>query len=200
MNYRRILPGTVAVAMLSACGSSEPVAEATGTASAEDAMVPDTIAEASETVPAASAQAALATNARGFVDAAAAIDRFEIESSRLATTMAKDATVKSFAEMMVDDHAKSNADLKTAAAEAKPAIAVDPKLTPEQQTDLDRLQAAGNGFDRLYGQKQIAAHQKALALFQTYSADGDSPPLKNFATKTVPIVSAHLDRARSLPQ
>ena len=193
MKRRNLLLASALALALGACGPNET---ADDEAAAPDTMATDTMADAGATAT----DAALPTTAQGFVNAAAASDTFEVESSRLAATMAKDSGVKSFAQMMIDDHTKSTADLKAAAAKATPAVSVDLQMTAEQKADLERLKTAGDNFDRTYAQTQVAGHEKALALLQSYAQGGDSAPLQEFASKTAPVVSGHLDRARKLPQ
>jgi putative membrane protein len=192
-----LLLTTAAALALSACGSRSDAPDAEGTTTA-DATIPDEAVGAATGT--AADTAAAPTTAQGFADAAAASDMFEIESSRLAQTMAKNQAVKDFAAMLVTEHTKSSAELKAAAAQATPAVTVTPKLTPQQQSDLDALKNAGANFDTLYAQKQVPAHEKALAMLQGYAANGDSAPLKAFASKTAPVVQKHLDQARKLPK
>ena len=180
-----------AVLALTACDKAEqPSADDNTVAADMPADVTATGATAADAMPA---------TAQGFVDAAAASDMFEVESSKLAETMGKASGVKAFAAMMVRDHTQSTADLKAAAAKANPAPAVAPKLTPEQQVDLAALKGAGDNFDRLYAEKQVGGHEKALAMLKAYADKGSDPALEAFATKAVPIVSGHLDRAKQLP-
>jgi putative membrane protein len=44
----------------------------------------------------------------------------------------------------------------------------------------------------------VDAHQKTLDGLKSYSASGDVAQLKDFATKMVPIVTAHLNMANGL--
>ena len=62
------------------------------------------------------AAAPLPNSAQGFANMAAASDRFEIESSKLAETAGQSAAVKSFAAKMITAHEGSTAKLKTIAA------------------------------------------------------------------------------------
>ena len=73
-------------------------------------------------------------------------------------------------------------------------------LTAAQQADLDALRNAGADFDKLYAQKQVAAHEKARTLLSDYSAVAVPGPLRDFASKTVTVVSGHRDQAKKLPQ
>ena len=197
---------SVAALALAGCGSKAADTDAADNTAAADTAASDTMAAdagagaGTDAAPPAAADAAMPTNAQGFADAAAASDMFEIESSKLAKTKAKNADVKSFAEMMIKDHTASSAELKTTAAKATPPVTVAPKLMADQQALLDSLKAADADFDSKYAAAQVTAHQKALALLQGYAASGDSEPLKGFAGKLAPKVSQHLDKARTLPK
>jgi putative membrane protein len=127
--------------------------------------------------------------AQQFANTAAASDAYEIASSKLATEKAQAAELKSFAQQMVKDHTASTAKLKSAAGSIKP----DPTMNPEQQANIDALEAAsGAAFDTAYRTQQLAAHQKALTALQGYAAAGDNEALKTFASETAPIVQGHL--------
>ena len=54
-------------------------------------------------------------SAQTFVDKATVGGIFEVELSQLALKMSDDADVKHFADMMVNDHGKANAELKSLA-------------------------------------------------------------------------------------
>ena len=130
-----------------------------------------------------------------FAAAIAASDMYEIASGRLAAEKAASSDIKAFGQMLVTDHQKSTTDLKAAAAQARPAVAVMPALQPEQQQMLDALRSATpDQFDRTFVDQQKQAHQKALGLLQQYAANGDVEALKTFATKASPVVQKHLDK------
>jgi putative membrane protein len=178
----------VSALALAACGDSEDAA-------APDAAVTDTATPADEDVD---AESALPVTAQGFVDKASASDMFEVEAGKLAQANGKSQQVKDFGAMMVKDHTKSTTDLKAAAANAD-GVTITPGLTPKQQADLDALKGAGGSFDGVYKTQQLAAHQEALALLQNFASGGDVQSLKEFATKTAPIVRAHLEHVQLLP-
>jgi putative membrane protein len=133
-----------------------------------------------------------------FAAAAAASDLFEIESSKMAQSQAASAEVKSFAAMLVQDHSKSTAELKSIAS--KDSITLSPPtLAPDMQSKIDALKSAkGEAFDTLYLSQQVPAHETALKLHQGYAASGDNASLKAFASKTSTVVSKHLDEARAM--
>lgn len=191
---RTLLLLSAASLALAACGSRSD--EPAGTATTDAAVVNDTAA-----MPSASSTASgMASADQQFVDTVAASDAFEIQSSELAQTKATSKAVKDFATMMIDHHTKSSADLKKAALGASPSVPVSAQLTAAQQVDLDALRNAGANFDKVYAQKQVAAHEAAKTLLSDYSATGAPGPLRDFASKTVTVVSGHLDQARKLPK
>lgn len=100
---------------------------------------------------------------------------------------------------MIDAHTESTVKLKAAAGSASPAIVPNAALTSEQQATLDSLKAkSGADFDAAYIAAQVDGHQKTLDALKAYSATGDVPALKTFATTLVPIVTAHLNMAKGL--
>jgi putative membrane protein len=182
----QLLIGLAGALALAACNNAtetqEPDSQATGDINpptAETAL-PDT------------------STPQGFVDAAASSDMYEIEAAKIAEQRSANEKVKSFAEMMITDHTASTQKLKAAVAKAG-GVGLPLAMQPKHRTDLDALVAAGDNFDALYANQQIAAHEEALALLKSQAASGASEPLKAFASETAPIVEGHLSHARELP-
>lgn len=137
--------------------------------------------------------------AQAFADTAAANDEFEIQSSKLASTKASSPKVKQFAAEMIKAHTSTTEQLTKAASEASPSIRPSPTLTAMQQQTLDSLNGkSGKDFDTAYKDAQVSAHQMALSTMKGYADRGDMPALKAVATKAVPIITAHLNMAKSL--
>jgi putative membrane protein len=182
---------------LAACGSNDNAANNMSTdvnviddAAANDALGANAMTDNE-------AAAAMPTDANGFATAAAATDLYEIEAAKLAKEKASSAEVKELAGHIQTDHSKSSADLKTAASSA--GVTVNPALDAEKQGMLDQLKAAsGAEFDRLYVQQQKTAHQKALALLQSYASGGDKPALKDFASKGATMVKGHIEHINGM--
>jgi putative membrane protein len=144
-------------------------------------------------------QAAAPLSAQGFANAAAASDRFEIESSRLAAASGQSAAVKAFAAKMIAAHTASTAKLKSTVAGLTPTLTIDDALTADQQQKLDSLKALhGVDFDSAYAADQVNAHQATLDALNAYAASGDNSQLKALASGLVPTVTAHLNMAKGL--
>jgi putative membrane protein len=178
---------------LAACGKHDADNSAAGdNIAVTDNMAVDNIGAANDT-------AASPLTAQGFANAAAASDRFEIESSQLAATNGTSAAVKKFATQMIAAHTASTAKLKSTLATQTPAITPDDTLNPEQQATLDSLKGqTGAAFDSAYAAAQVDAHTKALDALKNYSASGDNAALKDFADGLIPTVTSHLNLAKGL--
>ncbi|MFD1787896.1 DUF4142 domain-containing protein [Sphingomonas floccifaciens] len=188
MTIRTTIITATAFLALSACGKGADTTAtntAVQTANTSEVALP----------PAAPAM----TAAQSFANAAAASDAFEIATSQLALSKSASASIKSFAQKMIDGHTASTAKLKTAAAEASPAVTPDPTLTAEQQQTLNQMKALnGSAFDQGYIAAQASGHQRTLDVLRAYAASGDTPSLKAFAADLVPTVTAHLNTAKGL--
>jgi putative membrane protein len=130
-----------------------------------------------------------------FVEKAHSAGLAEVKAGEMALQKASDAKVKTFAQRMIDDHAKANRELEALAARKGWILAqsVDEKC----QKELDRLAGAtAQEFDQLYVQGQVKAHEEAVKLFERESRDGQDNDLKSWATKTVPTLRDHLQLAK----
>lgn len=180
---------------LAACGSAD---RNESSATDANAMTVNEVGTLDNNMTMANDTAMAPATAAEFAAAAGASDLFEIESSKLAQGQAQSAEVKSFAAMLVQDHTKSTAELKTIAAKENITLS-PPTLAPDMQAKIDALKdAKGAAFDTLYLTQQVPAHESALKLHQGYAASGDNAALKSFASKTSTVVSKHLDEARAM--
>lgn len=189
----KLLIGLAGALALAACNNSSND-EAANTADTGGAMAPAASAAPSE----APTTTAMPTTPQGFVDMAASSDMYEIEAAKLAQQTSKNETVKSFAAMMVKDHSTSTQNLKTAVSQAGNGLMVPTAMQPKHQQMLDALKSAGDNFDMVYADQQRGAHQEALMLLQDQANSGTVPQLKDFASKTAPVVQHHLDEAKKL--
>lgn len=157
-------------------------------ASTEADMAADNAAAAGDMTP---------TQRGAYVEMAAASDLFEIQSSQLALSRAQRPEVRQFAQMLIDHHRQTTAQLTAAATAA--GTPPTPDLMPMQQQMMDELRgASGAGFDAVYLRQQVPAHEMALALHENYARNGDTAALRGTAAAAVPIIRQHLDRARQL--
>ena len=142
---------------------------------------------------------AMPMTAAAFVATIAGGNMYEIESGKLAQTMATMEECKKMGGMLVTDHGKQQDMLRTAAAASTPPVTLPTALPAEHQAHLDALKAAkGAEFDRLFLAQQKEGHAKMLAALKSYAASGDSASLKAFAAKAVPGVEQHNNMVTSM--
>jgi putative membrane protein len=177
----RLTIATALALALAACGSND-----------------DAAAPAAEDTTAAAPDAADPSTPQGFVAMAASSDMYEIEAGKLAQQMGTSDAVKQFGAMMEKDHTASSEKLKEAVTHGGAELMFPPGMQPKHQQQLDALRNAGDQFDTLYAQQQLAAHQEALSLLQTQASSGTVDSLKAFAAETAPVVQGHLEHAREL--
>ena len=162
---------------LAACGKHDSTNAAADTGNSADTTLTATDNGAMSANMAATAPSPL--TAQGFVNAAAASDRFEIESSRLAAGQASSSAVKKFATNMISAHTQSTAKLKSIVGGLSPSITPDDTLTTDQQAALDSLKGQdGATFD-----KEITVDASALSPQVTW---GTTPEMVAPVTGEVP--------------
>ena len=138
------------------------------------------------------------TTAMPYVMMAGASDLFEIQSSQIAVQRATRPEVRQYAQMLIQHHMMTTQQVM-AAARASGLNPPPPRLLPMQQRMLAELQrASASNFDMVYFRQQVPAHEMALALHSNYAQRGDRPPLRTVAGTAVPIVTQHLQQARTM--
>jgi putative membrane protein len=132
-----------------------------------------------------------------FVTRASNANLFAVEESRLALDRTGDPKLKTFAHQLVEDHARAEAELLTAAEGS--GAAVPTALDQEHQTRLTALQGkSGADFDKGYVAAQGENHSNALTLYADYMLWGEYEKLHALAIKMIPITEAQLKQAQVL--
>lgn len=134
-----------------------------------------------------------------FVKKAAAAGQFEVEVAKLATERATDAQVKSFAQMLVDDHTAANQKLQQIASSHN--VTLPASLPDDKKKELDQLsKLSGAEFDRQFVKTVgIKDHQHDVSDFQKASKTAKNDDVKNFAESSLPTLQKHLAAAEKLP-
>jgi putative membrane protein len=160
-------------------------------------MKPYHLALALAVVLAAPATAKPAGPDLAFMKTAAEAGMAEVAAGQAASTMAKDADVKSFAQQMVTDHTKANDELMSLAAKLK--VGLPKKTDAKHAALLKKLQKMkGDAFDKAYVKAQVEDHKKAVDLFTRESAKGKDAEVKAWATATLPTLKHHLEMVQDL--
>jgi putative membrane protein len=142
--------------------------------------------------------AALNSQDRKFMMAAAEGGMAEVEMSRLAVERAASDAVRQYAQRMIEDHTRANEELMQVAASKGVRLPTGPNA--KQRTLLARMSAAsGAEFDRMYIREAgVKAHEQMAKLHQDEIRKGGDADAKAFATKTLPVVQEHLTMARGM--
>lgn len=127
----------------------------------------------------------------------------DVELARVALELGTSASVKGFAQMMIDDHTGVN---EQAAALAK-KLGVTPAANDvsaslrsgadEAKGELTKL--SGAAFDRAYMDREVAYHQAVLgALDDLLIPTTENAELKGLLEVVWPAIAAHLARAQEI--
>lgn len=123
----------------------------------------------------------------------------EVALGRLVQDRATNPQVKEFGQMMVSDHQKAGADLKEIAG--KHNIAVESKEHSEHNDLRERLsKLTGAEFDREYIEAMVDDHEKAVNDVEKKAENADNPEIRQWASKTLPTLRQHLERAKQIQQ
>jgi len=168
----------------------------TATISAIEAQEAPTTAPSSN--PAIPAEpAALSHGDKIFIKKVARASTNEVALSQLADSRALSPDVKSFAQMMIEDHTQANSDLG-ALAKTK-GIDISKPVAEGKTDDISSLSSkSGSDFDKAYAKIMVSAHNGAVDLFKDEVATGKDPDVVAFAKKYVGTLSMHLDHAVAL--
>ena len=137
---------------------------------------------------------------KSFLKDAAEGGNAEVAGSQVALSQSSSADVKTFAQMMVDDHGKANTELMGLAQQKGVKVPDAPSMM--QKGEIKMLsQRKGASFDQHYADSiGVKAHQNTIKLFQKEVDKGTDPDLKAWASKTLPTLQHHLEMAQSLKQ
>ena len=151
----------------------------------------------SNQTPTRSTQNAIITTDRQFVIEAARGGKAEVELGKLALQKAANDDVKQFGQQMVQEHTQANNELKQLAAQKGITLPKDVGAeNKEVKAELSKL--SGKAFDQAYINQMVKDHAKTVSLFQREAEQGQDEDLKAWATKTLPTLQEHLQRANAI--
>lgn len=132
-----------------------------------------------------------------FLMTAASSNLLEIQMGQLATQKSTNAEVKRFGQMMVDHHTKATQELKTVATPL--GVTLPQTMMPVHQAMADKLMnKSGKDFDEDYMDAMETAHKMDIAMFEVKSNAAETPTVKAFATKTLPMLRSHEKMANEI--
>ncbi len=131
---------------------------------------------------------------------AASSDMYEMQAAELAATMATQASVKEFANMMRTEH--MNMTNETKALAAKKAYTLPTAMANDYMEDIEDMRkwTKGKEFDTKYMDDQVDHHQKMLDDIEKRMAATVDSDVKAWTQKASSGVRMHLDRAKMIKE
>jgi putative membrane protein len=122
----------------------------------------------------------------------------EIEGGKITLAKTQNDQIKIYAQQIVDDHTKAEAELKQLAS-AK-GVTLPTELDKQQKINADKLSAlSGDNLDKAYmTHLGMAGHRKMHKLLVNAQKKAKDPDLKAFADKMAPAVEQHLKTAQNI--
>lgn len=115
----------------------------------------------------------------------------EVQLAQIALKNATSPAVKKHAQMMVTDHGKANAELKTLAASKN--ITLPAVLSEDKQKKVNDLKAKkGAEFDKAYSDFMVEDHKEDIDLFKKEAENGKDAEIKSWAAGKLPTLQSHL--------
>lgn len=132
-----------------------------------------------------------------FMTKAASGGMLEVELGKLVLQRATRADVKAFAQQMVTDHSKGNAELMGLAQRKHITL---PAMMGNEQQDVykDVEEKTGANLDRGYAREMRQDHEEDIKEFTEASVRAADPDIKAFATKTLPMLKHHLEMVQKI--
>lgn len=128
----------------------------------------------------------------------------EVEQGKLAQTRARNARVKKFATMMVNDHGgalKEQQTLVTKLGIQPDESTLSSRFASDSSTQLATLRDATTDFDRVYIDTQVEVHTKVLDTIDSQLLPNvQNQELKALLTKQRGVIEMHLKEARDIQQ
>jgi putative membrane protein len=132
-----------------------------------------------------------------FVAQASAGGQAEVELGKLALQRSQAPDVRAFAQKMVDDHGKANAELASL-AKAKGMELSGPN--DEQRAMIEGLRKkSGKDFDAAYAAAMSKDHDEDVSMFSAAGTLQDAQ-LADFARKALPVLTQHQQMAHQLDE
>lgn len=134
-------------------------------------------------------------DAQRFVEQAVTANLTANEAAEVALRTSESAEIKDFAQDVVADHPRNNADLETFARERQLQLPSDEQLQKTAKEEVKQLD--GDDFDARFAELQVRSYEQRVELFSQAAEKGDTE-LQSFARTKLPVLKAQLQTARLL--
>ena len=136
-------------------------------------------------------------DASEFASRAAEGGMMEVELGQLASERAVSQRVKDFGAMMVKDHKAANEELKSVVGSLD--ISLPSMVSEGDKKEMDKLNKKnGKDFDKAYMNMMLDDHRKDVTEFRRAADKCSDQSLRDFASKTLPVLEKHLDSAKAI--
>lgn len=110
-----------------------------------------------------------------------------IQVGQMAAQKASSPDVRKFAQMMVAYHTQNDQELKGLATQLN--VTLPTAMLPVHQALADKmLNKTGKGFDESYMDLMEKAHRLDIAMFEVKSKNAETPAVKSFAARNLPLL------------
>jgi putative membrane protein len=132
-----------------------------------------------------------------FMVSAANAGMTEVELGKLATQKAASEKVKSFGQMMVDDHTRAGNELKAIASARN--VTLPDSLSEKSKKHFEELSGkSGSAFDKAYINMMTDGHKDVIKDFEVESKNGNDQEVLKFVTNTLPVIKSHAAAAEAI--
>ena len=119
----------------------------------------------------------------------------EVQMGELAQKNGQSAEVKSYGQMLQQDHNAANQ--KALAAAKKLGVNAPSAPSPKQKADYDKMaKAQGAAFDKAFAKHMVMDHKKDIAEYKRAAKKNDEAA--QYAKDSLPVLEKHLQTAESL--
>jgi putative membrane protein len=169
-----------------------------GCTSTNKASTPDTAAQPNSGATSSSAASSPSSNPdQEFVTKAAQGNSAEVELGKIVAAKSKDPSVKQFAQMMVKDHTTALNELQELAQTKN--LNFNDDLPDDAKSLQEKLSNdSGKQLDKDYMDGMVEDHQKDVQEFTDKSQNAKDPDVKQWASKTLPTLQKHLEKAQQI--
>ena len=159
------------------------------------AKTENTVVDTVKTAPANIPQPTAGSNE--FAKKATIGNIMEVEMGKLAQSNGGSADVKEYGRMLETDHAAANSELQSIAGAEN--ITLPATMDEEHSMHVkDMGSKKGADFDKAFIPMMVEDHQKDIAEFKEAASSNPNQKIKDFASKTLPTLQKHLDKAKMI--
>lgn len=150
-----------------------------------------------ETTSATQTKPSLSDGDRAFITKITQGGMLEVALGEHVTRKAAAADVRDFGKQMVIDHSTADEELKNIAANK--GVNVPVQLDSDHRATYDKLaKLKGKKLDKEYSDDMARDHEEDVKELKEASQNLEDPDLRAWASKTVPVLEGHLQKAKAL--